>query len=400
MGDTIKDSSEAQDRQHLAIAANLSRLVTDMRSSACSFNNINNEQASRFLDMNTSALYHSDCPILAQAKVFEQPASQATEPMPPVSERIRKAPDSSPFALNIQITNVPEVSPAIRPEQWLHHVGSAFGAGAEAVRSTEAWLAKSNAIHDSLVQLGPTLDTAVNYYSTKFPVEIARDAEDAVTEACKVLEKTFAFPHSAEDRAKTAGMMIPMFFFDGKVTESIHRETVQQLGLEKMSEQKLGQLGIVRRVREAEAGDMTMPEVPAHLKDLPLKPIPKDLVEAVESKGRIVTFGEPGSEVGERLRAAGAEALTMYPECSEILIKPDAPRVALLEEYLHGTQAKLGIIERYELRAMAEVHVKDFMLRHPKLLGLDANDSILLRVLRDNELKKLEKWGYRQVPNE
>lgn len=49
---------------------------------------------------------------------------------------------------------------------------------------------------------------------------------------------------------------------------------------------------------------------------------------------------------------------------------------------------------------MAEVHVKDFMLRHQKLLGLDANDVVLLNALREQELHKLEKLGYRLVQND
>ncbi len=46
-------------------------------------------------------------------------------------------------------------------------------------------------------------------------------------------------------------------------------------------------------------------------------------------------------------------------------------KAAILEEFLHGTQEKLGIAEklgRYGLGS-AETHVKDFMIRHKKCLG-------------------------------
>jgi hypothetical protein len=191
---------------------------------------------------------------------------------------------------------------------------------------------------------------------------------------------------------------MPFFFVEGNVKEQIQPETVQQLGLDGLSETELSAIGIRRLT--AEASDLHMPQVPENLKHLELQPIPDNLVRAVEGKGRTVTFGEPGSMHAMRLEAAEAVALTMYPSCTEILIRPDAPRVALLEEFLHGTQAKLGIIEKYELRQMAEVHVKDFMLRHQKLLGLDANDVVLLNELREQELHKLEKLGYRLVQND
>jgi hypothetical protein len=38
---------------------------------------------------------------------------------------------------------------------------------------------------------------------------------------------------------------------------------------------------------------------------------------------------------------------------------------------LHGTQTKLGLFEKYGSKEALEVHVKDFMLRHAKMLGLD-----------------------------
>lgn len=78
-------------------------------------------------------------------------------------------------------------------------------------------------------------------------------------------------------------------------------------------------------------------------------------------------------------------------------MKPDAPRVALLEEFLHGTQAKLGIVESYDHLGMAEVHVKEFMMRHANLLGLDSNDLTVLRALRDDQVKYLENLGYRKT---
>lgn len=75
-----------------------------------------------------------------------------------------------------------------------------------------------------------------------------------------------------------------------------------------------------------------------------------------------------------------------------ILIKEGTPKSALLEEYLHGTQLKLGLMEKYGSREALEVHIKDFMLRHAKMLGLDNPDDIqLLQQLKLEEIDRLNQ---------
>lgn len=62
----------------------------------------------------------------------------------------------------------------------------------------------------------------------------------------------------------------------------------------------------------------------------------------------------------------GGETMT------HILLRENPSKVALLEEFLHGTQPKLGIIDRLGHYGMgsAETHVKNFMVRHRKLWEL------------------------------
>ena len=67
---------------------------------------------------------------------------------------------------------------------------------------------------------------------------------------------------------------------------------------------------------------------------------------------------------------------------------PPGDKAAILEEFLHGTQEKLGIAEklgRYGLGS-AETHVKDFMIRHKKMLGLSDEDVAILKILKDKGL--------------
>ena len=81
----------------------------------------------------------------------------------------------------------------------------------------------------------------------------------------------------------------------------------------------------------------------------------------------------------------GAEASVLD---MTIIVRSNPSKAAILEEFLHGTQEKLGIAEklgRYGLGS-AETHVKDFMLRHQILRGLAAEDGAILKILQDKGL--------------
>jgi hypothetical protein len=71
---------------------------------------------------------------------------------------------------------------------------------------------------------------------------------------------------------------------------------------------------------------------------------------------------------------------------THILLRKNPSKAAILEEFLHGTQYKLGIIKGTGDRAFGEAHVKDFMIRHRKLLGLSDADVDILKTLMDKGL--------------
>jgi hypothetical protein len=85
------------------------------------------------------------------------------------------------------------------------------------------------------------------------------------------------------------------------------------------------------------------------------------------------------------LEYIGAEANVGGENLSHILVKDPPGKAALLEEFLHGTQYKLGLVKGVGDLAFAEWHVKDFMVRHAKLLGLGEEDVTILRQLRDRD---------------
>lgn len=95
-----------------------------------------------------------------------------------------------------------------------------------------------------------------------------------------------------------------------------------------------------------------------------------ELLDAMRAHGRTVTIAGEGSEGLRFLNAMGAEASVGGPGHLNILLRQNPSRAAAMEEFLHGTQDRLGIVDRLGMPG-AENHVTDFMRRHSKLLGLE-----------------------------
>lgn len=103
------------------------------------------------------------------------------------------------------------------------------------------------------------------------------------------------------------------------------------------------------------------------------------LLQTIQER-RAVTIAEPGTDAERFLNYRDAEAAAFGAE--DILVRPGPSKAALLEEFLHGTQQRLGIIDNIG-RAASETHVKDFMIRHQNMLGLSAEDVRRLQILKD-----------------
>ena len=101
-----------------------------------------------------------------------------------------------------------------------------------------------------------------------------------------------------------------------------------------------------------------------------------DLMRAIGSRRDLRT----GNDIVRLLDSQGAEA-AMFDGTDLILHRPNPSRAAMLEEFLHGTQSRLGLTGRAGFNA--ESHVKDFMIRHQNMLGLGAEDVSRLQQLMD-----------------
>jgi LysM repeat protein len=118
-----------------------------------------------------------------------------------------------------------------------------------------------------------------------------------------------------------------------------------------------------------------------------VEPASQELLTAIGSKRNLI-IAKAGSEELRMLDYFGAEASVGGVNNSSILLRETPSKAAALEEFLHGTQTRLGIVDRLGTSGMgsAETHVKDFMIRHQQMLGLSDEDIRILQILRSKGL--------------
>lgn len=104
------------------------------------------------------------------------------------------------------------------------------------------------------------------------------------------------------------------------------------------------------------------------------------LLDAVRAKGRTIKIAQEGSEELRYLDFMRANANVGGDDLTHILLPRNPTKVEVLEEFLHGTQKRLGIVERLGIDG-AERHVKDFMIRHQRLAGIADEDVRILVIM-------------------
>lgn len=118
-----------------------------------------------------------------------------------------------------------------------------------------------------------------------------------------------------------------------------------------------------------------------------VEPATPELISSVARK-RDLVIARPGSEELRMLNYFGAEASVGGVNNRSILLRENPSKAAVLEEFLHGTQSRIGVVNRLGTSGYgsAETHVKDFMIRHKKMLGISDEDIRILQILRDKGL--------------
>ena len=99
-------------------------------------------------------------------------------------------------------------------------------------------------------------------------------------------------------------------------------------------------------------------------------------------EGRTSERADEGNAWHRLLRYHKAFAAVLGDDPTVIILQPDATKIEVLEGFLHGTQARLGMLDRLSRREI-KFHVKDFMIRHRKLLGICDEDVEILKIHRE-----------------
>jgi hypothetical protein len=242
-------------------------------------------QANRFgfFDSEEERKNDAGAGVAGKTKIHEHPAKQAVEPLPVLSPTVQQPPYESSVKANVQITNVPEVSEGVQQDVLGKYAQTVLENAAAAVRQIENHLAQPNAINSDFMKIGQ--------WVADVPGHLSQSADQLNKDAQAILDNTTAQidkPLSPEERAKMAGILLPMFFFEGG-KEPINPETIEQMGLEGMSEAELKALGIEKRVEEVTA---------VEAKNIGSKKIPKDVRSSEIANQEALEMGiepKPGS---------------------------------------------------------------------------------------------------------
>lgn len=122
------------------------------------------------------------------------------------------------------------------------------------------------------------------------------------------------------------------------------------------------------------------------------QPASEDLLNGINGRqrhGRTLEIHQ-SDDVTRRLDSDGANASIICGDgFGAILLRADPKKLEVIEEFLHNVQYRLGMFNRGWSRDQIERHVKDFMLRHRRMLGFDDVDEAWLR----NWLDDADKLG-------
>ncbi|MBA3994630.1 MAG: hypothetical protein C0469_13980 [Cyanobacteria bacterium DS2.3.42] len=207
-------------------------------------------QANRFgfFDSKEEKTNDADAGVAGKTKIHQHPAKQALEPLPGLSPTMQQSPYDSSVKVNVQITNVPEVPEPLTEETLGKYAEAVLENAAAAVRQIENHLAQPNAINSDFLKVGQWAAGLPEHFAQS-PEQLNKDVQGALGATMEEIDK----PLTPDERAKMAGILLPMFFFEGG-KEPINPETIEQMGLEGMTESELKALGIEKRVEVLEEG--------------------------------------------------------------------------------------------------------------------------------------------------
>ena len=230
-----------------------------------------------------SAVQLVDSNLPVQPSVYEKPALQAVQPMPPVDDSLSGGPFDSSQKLNVQITNVPEISQGVFTGDSLNYLSAYTNSGAIAF-STPVITLLEHMAHPGAFN-SDALNT-LNHFSQS-PNQLNSDAQAVVGKANDFAAKIsdeISQPMSVDERAKMAGSFMPIFFLPGN--KALNPEVSKQMGLETKSAEELEKLGIKRVEVPVNPVSGTTAEKLAQLEALTAenKPLIENFMQKIDSK--------------------------------------------------------------------------------------------------------------------
>jgi len=105
-----------------------------------------------------------------------------------------------------------------------------------------------------------------------------------------------------------------------------------------------------------------------------------DLLKRIIAKNRTIEYACPGSDELRYLDKMGVNANVGGERLTHILLREDPRTIEVWEEFLHGTQSKRGLIEKFGIPE-CERRVKKFMIRHAKYMKITDDDIVVLQYL-------------------
>lgn len=159
-----------------------------------------------------------------------------------------------------------------------------------------------------------------------------------------------------------------------------------------------GVKAISENIKELGERSMKMTDLPPGTKCPELSQVEPELVERMAKVMRndeLVDRRElelvlPGSEMDEYFKAKNIVAMA---DGNQMWLRPGTSKIAAFEEYLHCTQFNHGWMGPIP-REILEVKVKDFMIRHAKMIGLEQGDIDYLKLLKEQEFKRALDRGF------
>ena len=283
-------------------------------------------------------------------QVYKQEAGQAVQGLDPLSKPMTESAFQSSVKMQIQATQVPEVTQPVTAQGVLKYTSTVMEAGAQSVRQVEDHLAKPGAINRDLLDMALAGSKAPGYLSDTERVK--KDFQSLLTGVAQKVDEVVQQidkPMKPEDRAKMAGVLLPLFFFEGG-KEPINQKVVQEMKLEQMTEEELKALGIERKADKIADDAITKkPEKPAEITPEALDN-PEGLAKLAKKFG---------------INMPPKDTYVFYGEKDAVSVEAAAKRLSLAAEQLKN-------LDEVSLKAHNLERVPDyrdaFFNRHPGLI--------------------------------